>query len=141
MDQSTTDALRQSPFFAGLDDGDLERIAATGERVSFAEGAPIVEKGDPGDAMYLIVSGTAEVEVGGRVHKPGPGSAIGEMALFSKKRRTATATALEPVEALRIPAEGFKEFLLANPAVAVAILQQVVERLREVQERVEAYWS
>jgi CRP-like cAMP-binding protein len=63
------------------------------------------------------------------------------MALFSSKRRTATATALEPVEALKVPAERFREFLLANPAIAVSVLEQVVERLREVQDRVEAWWS
>jgi CRP-like cAMP-binding protein len=141
MDKKTVDALRSSPFFAGLAAADLERIAATGEHVRIAAGDAIVQKGDPGDAMYLILDGTAEVEVGGRVHKPGPGQSLGEMALFSSKRRTATVTAIEPVEALRVPAERFQEFLLQNPGVAVAMLEQVVERLREVQERVEAWWS
>ena len=141
MDQTPTDALRSSPFFAGLSDEDLARIAEMGEQVRFGEGEAIVEKGAQGDAMYLLLSGRAEVEVGGRVHRPGPGQALGEMALFSKKRRTATAKALEPVEALRVAADGFHKFLLANPAVAVAVLEQVVERLREVQDRVEAYWS
>jgi CRP-like cAMP-binding protein len=141
MDQTSTDALRSSPFFAGLSHDDLGRIAAMGEQVRFGEGEAILEKGERGDAMYLILAGTAEVEVGGRVHKPGPGQALGEMALFSQKRRTATVKALEPVEALKVPAERFHEFLLENPAVAVAVLEQVVERLREVQDRVEAWWS
>ena len=141
MDQTTADALRSSPFFAGLGEDDLERIAATGEHVRFAAGDAIIQKGDRGEAMYLILRGTAEVEVGGRVHKPGPGQPLGEMALFSSKRRTATVTAIEAVEALRVPAERFREFLVQNPTVAVAILEQVVDRLREVQDRVEAYWS
>ena len=69
------------------------------------------------------------------------GQAVGEMALFSKKKRTATVTAGGPVEALRIPAERFHDFLLQNPSVAVGILEQVVERLREVQDRVEAWYG
>ena len=141
MDQTPVDALRSSPFFAGLADDDLERIAGMGEHVRFPAGEPIVEKGDRGDAMFVVLEGSAEVEVGGRVHKLGAGQALGEMALFSSKRRTATVKALETVEALRVPAERFHEFLLHNPAVAVAMLEQVVERLREVQERVEAWWS
>ena len=141
MEQSTVEALRSSPFFAGLSEEDLERIAQMGEPVSFGQGETIVEKGSSGDAMYVLLWGTAEVEVGGRVHKPGAGQVVGEMALFSKKKRTATATAAEPVEALKIPAERFHEFLLQNPTVAVGILEQVVERLREVQDRVEAWWS
>ena len=89
--------------------------------------------------MYLVLGGTAEVEVGGRVHKLRPGTSFGEMALLSSRRRMATVTAVEPVEALKIPAAEFRGLLLENPALAVAILQQVVERLREVQERVEAW--
>ena len=141
MEQTTVEALRSSPFFAGLAEEDLERIAEMGEPVSFGQGETIVEKGSSGDAMYVLLWGTAEVEVGGRVHKPGAGQVVGEMALFSKKKRTATATAAEPVEALKILADRFHEFLLQNPSVAVGILEQVVERLREVQDRVEAYWS
>ena len=141
MDAITAEALKASPFFAGLDDADLDRIAAIGEHVHFEAGQPIVERGDKGDAMFVLLEGTAEIEVGGRVHKPGPGQAVGEMALFSRKPRTATAKALEPVSALRIAAEGFHDFLLENPRIAVTMLEQVVERLREVQARVEAYWS
>ena len=61
------------------------------------------------------------------------------MALVSAKRRTATVKAVEPVEVLRIPGEGFRSFLLEIPAVAVAILKAVVERLSEVQERIDAW--
>jgi len=141
VDETIVGALRASPFFAGLPKEDLERIAGMGEHVRFDTGQAVVEKGDPGEAMYVILEGRAEVEVGGRVHRPGPGQALGEMALFSRKPRTATVKTLEPVEALRVPAERFHDFLLQNPAVAVGMLEQVVERLREVQDRVEAWWS
>ena len=141
MEQTTVEALRSSPFFSGLPEEDLERIAEMGEPVSFGEGETIIEKGTSGDAMFVLLWGTTELEAGGRVHKPGAGQAVGEMALFSKKKRTATVTAGGPVEALRIPAERFHDFLLQNPSVAVGILEQVVERLREVQDRVEAWYG
>ena len=141
MDQTTVEALRSSPFFEGLAEEDLERIAEVGEPVSFGKAETIMQKGSSGDAMYVLLWGTAELDVGGRVHKPGAGQVVGEMALFSRKNRTATVTATGPVEALKIPADRFHEFLLQNPTVAVGILEQVVERLREVQNRVEAYWS
>jgi CRP-like cAMP-binding protein len=141
MDQTTVEALRSSPFFEGLDDEDLERIAEVGEPVSFGKAETIMEKGSSGDAMYVLLWGKTELAAGGRVHNPGAGEVVGEMALFSKKNRTATVTTVEPVEALKIPADRFHAFLLQNPTVAVGILEQVVERLREVQNRVEAYWS
>jgi hypothetical protein len=43
---------------------------------------------------------------------------------------------VEPVECLVFETMYFKPFLIKNPSVAVAILEGVVERLREVQERI-----
>jgi hypothetical protein len=45
-------------------------------------------------------------------------------------------TAADPVECLVFEAMYFKPFLIKNPSVAVAILEGVVERLREVQDRI-----
>ena len=86
-----------------------------GQPVSFDPGEPIVEQGDAGDGMYIIVSGTAEVDVGGRFHKLTTGNFFGEMALVSAGKRMATVKAVGSVEALKIPAEGFQTFLHAHP--------------------------
>jgi CRP-like cAMP-binding protein len=132
-------SLRASPIFAELSQRDLQQVVGVGRRESFEPGQVIVSKGDVGDAMYVLLSGSADVDVGGRFHTLRPGDFFGEMALVASKRRTATVKAVEPVEALRIPGEGFRSFLLENPAVAVAILKAVVERLSEVQERIDAW--
>jgi CRP/FNR family cyclic AMP-dependent transcriptional regulator len=89
----------------------------------------------------VILSGTAKVEVGGTVHELGPGDFFGEMALLGHTRRSASVTAAEPVEALVIETIYFDPFLIENPSVAVAILHGVVERLREVQERIDSSGS
>jgi len=132
-------ALSAVPLFADLPPEDLEAVMELGHPVSFAAGEPIVEKGQRADAMYIIMSGTAEVDVGGRYHSLGPGDFLGEMALLSSKTRMATVKATEPVEALRIDAQGFQSFLLERPRLAVAMLRALVERLREVQERIDAW--
>src|SRR5436309_6391091 len=93
-------ALSAVPLFADLPPEDLEAVMELGHPVSFAAGEPIVEKGQRADAMYIILSGTAEVDVGGRYHSLGPGDFLGEMALLSSKTRMATVKAAEPVEAL-----------------------------------------
>ena len=90
------------------------------------------------------------------VHQLGPGEFFGEMALLASPRstrtsadffgeraslsrthRSASVVATEPVEALVIETIYFDAFLMENPSVAVAILRGVVERLRELQERME----
>jgi CRP/FNR family transcriptional regulator, cyclic AMP receptor protein len=141
MDEVTVGlaALGRMPLFAGLDRGHLEAVLAVGRRVSFEAGQAIVERGDPGDAMYIVLDGAAEVDVGGRFHRLERGDFFGEMAVLAGKRREATVKAVERVEALRIPADEFQEFLAANPRVAVGMLKSLVERLREVQDRLDTW--
>jgi CRP-like cAMP-binding protein len=141
MDEVTVGlaALERAPLFAGLDREHLEDVLAVGRQVSFQPGQAIVERGDPGDAMYILVSGAAEVDVGGRYHRLERGDFFGEMAVLAGERREATVKAVEPVEALRIPADDLQAFLSDNPQVAVGMLKSLVGRLREVQDRLDTW--
>jgi Na+:H+ antiporter len=141
MDEVTVgrSALERTPLFAGLDREHLDDVLAVGRRVSFEPGQAIVERGDPGDAMYIVLGGAAEVDVGGRFHRLERGDFFGEMAVLAGKPREATVKAVEPVEALRIAADDFQAFLAANPQVAVGMLKSLVERLREVQDRLDTW--
>lgn len=134
---SDVEALRKVRFFEELTDDDLRRVAKLGQRRRFAAGEALVERDSDRGGLFVILSGRAEVEVGGAVHDLGPGDFFGEMALLGRTRRSASVRAAEPVEALMIETIYFDPFLIQNPSVAVAILHGVVERLREVQERVE----
>jgi len=141
MDELTVGlaALERTPMFAGLDREHLESVLAVAQRVSFEPGQAIVERGDPGDAMYIVVSGVAEVDVGGRYHRLQRGDFFGEMAVLAGKPREATVKAVEPLEALRIPADEFQAFLGTNPQIALGMLKSLVERLREVQDRLDTW--
>jgi voltage-gated potassium channel len=134
---SHVQALRRVRFFEELTDDDLARVAKVGQRRSFAPGDALVERDSDRGGLFVILAGKAQVEVGGAVHDLGPGDFFGEMALLGRTRRSASVTASEPVEALVIETIYFDPFLIENPSVAVAILHGVVERLREVQERVD----
>jgi CRP-like cAMP-binding protein len=131
------EALRRVRFFEELTDDDLARVAKVGRRRSYAAGDALVERDSDRGGLFVILSGKASVEVGGATHELGPGDFFGEMALLGRTRRSASVTATEPVEALVIETIYFDPFLIQNPSVAVAILHGVVERLREVQERIE----
>jgi CRP-like cAMP-binding protein len=132
-------ALERTPLFAGLDREQLQSVLSVGQRVTIDAGQAVVERGDPGDAMYIMLDGAAEVDVGGRFHRLERGDFFGEMAVLAGKPREATVKAVERVEALRIPADDFQAFLNDNPRVAVGMLQSLVERLREVQDRLDSW--
>ncbi len=131
------EALRKVPFFEDLTSEDLQRIARIGRRRSFDAGEAIVSRGSDDPGLYVLLSGTASVTAGGRTHSLRAGDFVGEMSLLAGRPRTATVTADEPVEALVITTMYFKPFLIANPSVAVHILEVVAERLRNLQEELE----
>jgi CRP/FNR family transcriptional regulator, cyclic AMP receptor protein len=138
---SDVEALRKVRFFEELTDDDLSRVAKVGQRRSYAAGDALVERDSDRGGLFVILSGGAQVEVGGAVHDLASGDFFGEMALLGHTRRSASVMATEPVEALVIETIYFDPFLIQNPSVAVAILHGVVERLREVQDRVDSAGS
>ena len=128
-------------LFTGLSDDDAAKILAAGSPVTFPADAEIFQSGDHGDAMYVILGGEARVDVGGRFHILHAGDFFGEMALLAPGPRMASVRANGDVEALRIPVEAFQSFLLDHPSVAVAMLKQLVLRLREVEQRIDAWMA
>ena len=132
------EALRRIPFFEDLTSQDLARIARVGRRTSFAAGDAILTRGGDDPGLYVLLSGSAAVEAGGRTVAIRAGDFVGEMSLLSGRPRTATVTATEPVEALVVSTLSFRPFLIANPSVAVRILEVVAERLRTLQDELES---
>src|SRR4249920_2062480 len=110
MNESAIAALESTPFFSGLAPEDLSGILDVGQAASYPAGEAIVEEGDVGDGMFIVVGGEARVDVGGRFHVLKAGDFFGEMALISPGRRMATVKAVAPVEALKIPADDFQSF-------------------------------
>jgi len=130
-----------SGIFVGLAPEDLDAIASVGAPVSFAAGTKVFEEGDVADAMYVVAGGEARVDVGGRFHILKAGDVVGEMAVLAPGRRMATVTAQTDVEAFRFTEADFRAFLLEHPAVALSMMKQLVLRLREVEQRIDAWMA
>jgi MFS family permease len=103
--------LRAIPMFALLPPPGLERLASAAREVRVYPTAVAVTQGEPGDAFYVIASGTAVVEIDGdEVARLGPGDFFGEIALLREVPRTATVRA---VDELRLYALGRDAFIPA----------------------------
>jgi len=80
-----TDLLKKTAIFADLDEGELQRVAEICKEQKFASQAPIFKEGEPGNRLYVIVTG--EVRISRTVPGAGeealavlkPGSCFGEM--------------------------------------------------------------
>jgi CRP/FNR family cyclic AMP-dependent transcriptional regulator len=133
--------VQRSGLFADLEEADVEGILRAGHEVAFEADQPVFRTGEPGDAMYVVLDGEAQVDVGGRFHRLKGGDFFGEMAVIAPGPRMATVVAATPVRALSIPADAFQEFLLEHPRVALAMMRFLVARLREVEQRIDAWMA
>ena len=78
-----------------MDQGDLQRFEEVGSRVEFPAGKVLIEHGQPGTGLYVVVEGSVVVEAPESERELGPGSVVGERALVAEHRlRTARVRAL-----------------------------------------------
>jgi CRP-like cAMP-binding protein len=123
------------PLFAEVPGRHLRKIAALGIVVPFEAKAPIVSKGDPGEAFYIVLAGRAEVRRGrGRPSTElGPGAYFGEMALLDGAPRSASVIAQTETLCLMLARKPFAKMLKAEPAVAHALMRSLAARVRELE--------
>jgi len=133
--QHVQDFLR--PILFGLPEDDLEALARAAIQRNFPAGAMICQEGKPGEAIYFIVSGRAEVvkefdETHERkLRELESGDYFGEMAVLEQGPRTASVRTLEPTTVLEIDQEVFLSILGRSPALSVRILVHMTTRLRD----------
>lgn len=123
--------LRSVPLFADLDDRALQAVAILAHEAAFKAGEVLMLEGEPGDAFFVIVEGTVRIERGGRpIRSLTAGGYLGEIALYDRRPRTATATCVTDVRLLTIRAHEFERLMDTLPAVNRRIRAAVDRRSR-----------
>ncbi len=135
-----SELLADIPLFSLLDDGERGALAGRLDDVRFQAGAMLFTTGDPGESMFVLVSGEVEVffrnNTGQQVtlETVTAGHFIGEISLLDGGSRSASAIARTDVEAIVIDRGDLDEFLRACPAAALDLLGATGRRLRESAE-------
>jgi CRP/FNR family cyclic AMP-dependent transcriptional regulator len=132
--------LRNVPLFAGLDDAAIEKLCHFLQIEQFDAPRQLFRTGDPGEAMYVIVSGRVRITVtdaDGReviLAALGPGDFFGEMAMLDGHGRSADASVVESGKLAVLTRENFFQFIRSDTAVAVRMLSTVTHRLRRTDD-------
>lgn len=101
------------------------------EFIDVPAGMVLFSEGDPGGAMYVLVSGTAQVSVQNRVVETlSTGSIIGEMGLVSPAPRSATVRATADARFVEIDESRFQFLVQQTPFFATQVMRVMAERLR-----------
>jgi CRP-like cAMP-binding protein len=130
----TPGSLRRIKILANLSDAQLAHLSEFMELKGVPQWAVVVRQGEPGDAMYLIMSGElrARTMIGGQetiLTTFGAGDFFGEMALFDQGPRSADVVANVDSTLLRMSAAAFERLTREAPSLAAPFLQATARTL------------
>ena len=129
--------LRTIETFSALSDDDLLDLATLLELVEYPWQFPIVQKGDPGNRLFIIISGTAEVidDYGTTLAELEKGEVFGEMSLLSGDRVTITIMAGSSCKIAVMEQKNFKHILTRFPALQVFFYKLLVSRVTKMNQQ------
>ena len=121
-------------FLDVLSPGHVDALRAIGRTRRFPVGTALFHEREPGDAVLVLTAGRVKLS---RVTDSGrePGDLIGEMSALDGGPRSATATALEPVEVVAVSRDAFTAFLDRTPGVALVLARMIARRLRDADRK------
>ena len=132
--------LKGVPLFSKLEPAKLKLLAFTGERMTFAGGQEVCHQGDPGDAMYVILGGVADILIDTgkgqvRVAELKKNGFFGETAILCDAPRNATVKASESLLTLKISKEMFYRLVSEFPTMAVEMMRELAHRVEDANQK------
>jgi small-conductance mechanosensitive channel len=130
--------LRQQPLFKSLSDSQLDALLPRGRIIHFGRDEKIIQQGDNGDSMFILVSGEANVVVE-RNHSPTHvaslrnGDCFGEMSLLTGEHRSATILAHTDCEVVEIGKPVLAKSLKENPDLLSKLSELLAKRQMETE--------
>jgi CPA1 family monovalent cation:H+ antiporter len=120
--------IRQMPLFAKLGEEEIKRLARKLQTRLALPGERIVRRDDPGDAMFFIASGAVEVRVQPEPIRLGTGEFFGELALLTRRPRTADVVAIGFCRLLVLRRELFDDVLDNHTVIGRRVLEAATRR-------------
>jgi len=130
--------LKEVPVFEGCSQRQLRSVARIARAFDVAADTVLARAGEPGDEFFLILDGTATVDVATEKRVPlRPGAFFGEMSILDGGPRSATVVAETPVRLLVISRRHFSMLLKDVPGLTQTLLVTLSRRVRQAEERAE----
>ena len=134
------EVLARSGLLQGVEPAAAEALASSLEYLDAAKGQIIFNEGEPGDSLYIVMSG--KVKVGRRaadgrenlVVLLGPSELFGELSIFDPGPRTATATAVTDTRLARLRQSALRPWITNRPEIAEQLLRVLARRLRRTND-------
>src|SRR6185369_6783409 len=138
------EALRGCGLFGNADEPTLDALAAALRIRRFHKAETVFHQGDPGDALFIVASGSVKVvlpsDEGAEpaiVALLGPGEFFGELAILDGAPHSATIVAIEPTETLVLHRDAFLALIDSEPELRRALLASLATEIRRLTGHVE----
>jgi len=135
--------LKQAVFFQGMTMDQLRVLATVCEEGLFPKDTKIFDQGDPGGAMYVVVSGRVAIESPDqhrvfvtRLATMEAHSCFGEISLFDDSPRSAAARAMQDTMTLRLRREPLVVLVRQYPDLGVELISVLSQYLRDANDRI-----
>jgi CRP-like cAMP-binding protein len=123
--------LKSATLFQHLRGEDIEKIAGIAQEKTFAANAPIFERGDPGNALYIVTHGQVKIHIGDKqIALLKERDCFGEMAILDDQPRSAAVTAVTDIKCLLLYRDDFFFLLEDHFEIVKSIIRVLTERLR-----------
>ena len=131
------EVLKGVPLLSKIEPAKLKLLAFTSERVNYAAGQELCRQGEPGDAMYVILGGVADVLIDTpsgqiQVAEMKKNDFVGEIAILCDVPRTATIKAREPLNTLKISKDTFYRMVGEFPTMAIEMMRELAHRVEDM---------
>ena len=128
--------LKSVDLFKSIPAENLSRVAQITEEVRCEKDDPIIEEGEYGDSLFIVVNGNVKIHKGEtEITRMGEGSCIGDMALLDGEPRSADVTAVEETTLFKIEQEGFYEVMGSHGDIMEAIIKNLSGRVRNMNDQ------
>ncbi len=123
--------LKSVEVFSETPEEDLLELAAVLEEIETRAGECIIEKGELGSSMYIVVDGEVRVHDGEQELRVLGGREIfGELAALDPEKRSASVTAIEDTVLFRLDERALYEMMAENQSLTRGIIRVLCQRLR-----------
>ncbi len=134
--------LRRVPLFAELSEAEIARLGDIARDRSYPKNSVILFEDDPGDSLYVVVTGLVKVVLIGEDGREvilsvlKEGDFFGEMSLIDDQPRSAHVIAMEDSNLVVLRREDFQHRLREAPSISLGMLRALSRRLREADEKI-----
>ena len=138
------ETLGRCRLFDRLEPGSVDAVTDALRSRRFRHGEVIFHAGDPGDALFIVARGSVKILVPAEdgaepaiLTTIGPGGFFGELALLDGGARSATAVAMDAVEALVLHRDPFDKLMDGDPRIRRALLAALAREIRRLTAQLE----